>query len=72
MSDTDPSAGSFVDDVHGWTMHHFSIAKGSPTEVLRAVADAIDQLGDVNVFDITYKKDFDDKKSMTVYFAFPE
>ena len=65
----------WVDQVREWTANYFSLedADGDVVGLLRKVADAVDQLGDVEVLDVTFLSDPEEEAaSMTVYFRFDE
>ena len=65
----------WIDQVRGWTANYFSLedSDGDVVALLRKVADAIDELGDVEVLDVTFLSDPDEEAaSMTVYFRFDE
>jgi hypothetical protein len=60
-----------------WTIHHFSQAnprgpgQGGVAALLRRVADTLDELGEVQVEDLTFSKEItegEDWVSMTVYY----
>jgi hypothetical protein len=65
----------WIEQVRGWTANYFSLEDGDGDVVglLRKVADAIDQLGDVEVLDVTFLSNPDEEAaSMTVYFRFED
>jgi len=50
-----------------------TIALSETSELLRRVADAIDELGNVDVYDLTFKPDDVLRmKRVTVYFTLPD
>lgn len=59
----------------GYPVLHFSLANpAGPDEndvplLLRRMADALAELGDIEILDITYEDSVSDTPSMTVYFA---
>jgi len=69
---TTPDHGSLAQQARGWTMNHFSITLSEVPELLRRVADALDELGEIEVYDVTFKPEEADKRRMTVYFAFSD
>jgi hypothetical protein len=67
--------GAWVDRVRGWTAHHFSIsdADADIPRLLRKIADAIDELGDVEVFDVAVSQQVEGPtftSKATVYFSY--
>jgi hypothetical protein len=63
------------DQVREWTSNYFSITDedGDAVGLLRKVADAIEQLGDIEVLDVTFMSDPDRvDATVTVYFTFDE
>jgi hypothetical protein len=66
---------SWVDQVRGWTANYFSVTEGDGDVValLGKVAESLEQLGDVEVLDVTFLSDPDEAEAtMTVYFRFEE
>ena len=75
-AEPDLSGGSFPERVRCWTIHHFTISDSEPhvSRLLRKVADSIDKLGDVEVFDITFCAEIGGATPeirMTTYVSFP-
>jgi hypothetical protein len=72
MNQPSPDNRGLRDQVREWTaIHHFTIALPDTSDLLRRVADAIDELGDVEVYDVTFKADDElQEKRVTVYFVF--
>lgn len=69
------NSDAFAAQVRDWSCHHFSITEsdGETSRLLRKVADAIDQLGNANILDITYSPAADpgfEQVSATVYLTF--
>jgi hypothetical protein len=65
----------WIDQVREWTAHYFSVTDedGDVPAMLRKVADSLDQLGEVEVLDVTFLSDPDEAEAtMTVYFRFEE
>lgn len=66
----------FVERVRGRTMHHFSITDADDVpRLLRKMADRIEQLGHIDVFDITFRQEGDEPDSpytMTAYVSFDD
>jgi hypothetical protein len=63
--------------VRDWTANHFTISDTGPdvTRLLRKVADALQELGQVEVLDITFCQEVEGSEpeaKMTIYLAFPE
>jgi hypothetical protein len=59
-----------------WTAHHFSISdhEANVARLLRNVADALDELGTVEVLDVTFCQEVEGsapEARMTVYFTYP-
>lgn len=66
---------SWIDEVRGWTANYFSVTDvdGNVSEVLRKIAASIDELGAIEVLDVTFCSDPDEEDvSMTVYFRFDD
>jgi hypothetical protein len=65
-------ARTMADDRDQWSMFHFSEAgRGDVPELLRRVADSIQELGDIQVEDITFSAqptDGADEIAITVYY----
>ncbi len=64
-------------DIRAWTCNHFSIseAQGEVARLLRKVADSIDELGNIEILDVTFNSETvgrDPDATVTVYFSFPE
>lgn len=58
-------------------MHHFSVtnAEGNVARLLRKIVETIEQLGEVEVHDVTFCAEVVDGTfpvTMTVYLSFPE
>jgi hypothetical protein len=71
MNQPSPDNRALREQVREWTgIHHFTIALSDTSDLLRRVADAIDELGDVEVYDVTFKADELETKRVTVYFVF--
>lgn len=70
MSESVPDDRALREKVRDWSaMHHITIALLDTSELLRRVADAIDELGCVDVYDVTFKPDDELRtKRVTVYF----
>jgi len=65
----------WIEQVREWTANYFSVEEpdGDVVALLRKVADAVDELGDVEVLDVTFLSDPDEEAaSMTVYFRFDD
>lgn len=69
------SEQTWTDQVREWTANYFSVsdADGNVAEVLRKIAASLDELGAVEVLDVTFCSDPDEEDvTMTVYFRFEE
>ena len=67
----------FAEEVRRWTCNHFSISdkEANTSRLLRKMADALDELGSVQVLDVTFSSHFDGdhlETRMSAYFAYPE
>jgi hypothetical protein len=69
------NGGSWAKKVKGWTIHHFAMAdkEANLPSLLRRVAGSIDELGEIEVFGITYQVEVrhpSNWATVTVYFDF--
>ena len=60
-----------------WTCNHFSITdhRGDAAKLLRKAADAIEQLGEIELFNIVFRSPPDPsfkEITVSVYFSFPD
>jgi hypothetical protein len=65
----------WIEQVREWSANYFSVTDedGDVPAMLRKVADSLDQLGDVEVLDVTFLSDPDEAEAtMTVYFRFED
>ena len=63
------------EEVRNWTCHDLAITEhaGDAAALLRKAADAIEQLGDIEILDITYRRPADPpalELTVSVYFYF--
>jgi hypothetical protein len=63
------------DEARNWTCHNLAITEhgGDAAALLRKAADAIEQLGDIEILDITYRRPADPpalELTVSVYFYF--
>lgn len=72
-----PVSEERIDRMRGWTCQQFAIndAEANVPRLLRKVADAIEDLGDIDILDMTFCMEVEGpgfEAKMAVYFAFPE
>ena len=65
------------EQVRSWTCNQFAITnhEGNTVALLRKLADQLEQIGPIDILDITYRADSDpsvDEITMSVYFAFED
>jgi len=70
----DPSGG-LREEARNWKCNNLAITEhgGDTAALLRTVADAIEQLGDIEIMDVTYQRPTDPpalELTMSVYFYF--
>lgn len=63
------------EEARNWTCHNLAITEhgGDAAALLRKAADAIEQLGDIEILDITYRRPTDPpalELTVSVYFYF--
>lgn len=63
------------EQARNWTCNNFAITEhgGDAAALLRKVADAIEQLGEIEIMDITYRRPTDPpalELTVTVYFSY--
>lgn len=72
--DNSEQDSKFAERVRGWHMNHFSITDADNVpRLLRKMADRLQQLGEIEVFDITFRQEGDEPDSpytMTAYISF--
>lgn len=73
----DSDVGKFTEKVRGWKVNHFSISDedNDVPRLLRQVADTMEQLGTIDVQDVTFCVQTEGGSlecEMTVYFDFHE
>ncbi|MEO7803287.1 MAG: hypothetical protein ABIS18_02300 [Actinomycetota bacterium] len=66
----------WLEQVRNWSANHFTITESSGdfADLFRKLAQALDELGDVEVLDVVIGKDVEGPSvevKGTVYFAFP-
>ena len=69
------TSGGLREKARNWKCHQFAITEhgGDAAALLRKAADAIVQLGDIEILDVTYRRPSDPpalELTVTVYFYF--
>ena len=69
------ASGGLREQARNWTCQNLSITEhgGDAAALLRKIADAIEQLGDIEILDVTYRRPADPpalELTVTVYFYF--
>lgn len=72
-----PVSAEAIERAKGWTCQQFAIsdAEANVPHLLRKVADAIEELGDIEILDVTFCLEVEGSSfeaKMAVYFSFPE
>jgi len=69
------ASGGLREQARNWTCQNLTITEhgGDAAALLRKIADAIEQLGDIEILDVTYRRPADPpalELTVTVYFYF--
>jgi len=69
------ASGELREQARNWTCQNLTITEhgGDAAALLRKIADAIEQLGDIEILDVTYRRPADPpalELTVTVYFYF--
>lgn len=69
------TSGGLREEARNWKCNNLSITEhgGDAAALLRKVADAVEQLGDIEILDVTYRRPADPpalELTVTVYFYF--
>ena len=72
-----PVSSARIAQVRGWTCQQFAIsdAEANVPRLLRKVADAIEELGEIEILDVTFCLEVEGpgvEAKMAVYLSFPE
>jgi hypothetical protein len=70
-------AGDWRVQVRGWTANHFTISdhEANTPRLLRKIADAIEELGEIEILGVTWARELEgptEQTKMSVFFKFPE
>ncbi len=66
-----------IERARGWTCHQFAVSdlEADVPRLLRRVADAIEELGEIDILDVTFCLELEGPEieaKMAIYFSFPE